>query len=47
MELLWEVAYADRVISREEQLVRKVADLLHVRHQDFISAKHRANRKRP
>ncbi|RLA07981.1 MAG: TerB family tellurite resistance protein [Gammaproteobacteria bacterium] len=44
VELLWRVAFADGVIDKyEEQLVRKVAELLHVRHQDFIAAKHRAD----
>lgn len=48
VELLWEVAFADGVINKyEEQLVRKVADLLHVRHQDFIAAKHRADPQKP
>ena len=38
------VAFSDGVIDKyEEQLVRKVADLLHVRHHDFIAAKHRAD----
>ena len=44
VELLWQVAFSDGVIDKyEEQLVRKVADLLHVRHHDFIAAKHRAD----
>jgi len=44
VELLWQVAFADGVIDKyEEQLVRKVAELLHVRHHDFIAAKHRAD----
>lgn len=44
VELLWQVAFADGTIDKyEEQLVRKVADLLHVRHQDFIAARHRAD----
>lgn len=44
VELLWQIAFADGVIDKyEEQLVRKVADLLHVRHHDFIAAKHRAD----
>jgi len=44
VELLWRVAFSDGVIDKyEEQLVRKVADLLHVRHHDFIAAKHRAD----
>lgn len=45
VEQLWRVAYADeRLCKHEEYLVRKVADLLHVPHGLFISAKHRAER---
>ena len=40
VELLWSVAYADNKLDKyEEQLVRKVADLLYVSHADFIAAK--------
>ena len=40
VELLWSVAYADSKLDKyEEQLVRKVADLLYVSHADFIAAK--------
>ena len=43
IERLWQVAYADQVLCKhEEYLVRKVANLLHVPHSEFISAKHRA-----
>ncbi len=39
---LWRVAYSDGVLNKhEEHLVRKVADLLHISHTDFIKAKHR------
>ena len=42
IEMLWQVAYADGRIDRyEEALVRKIADLMHVPHRDFIQAKHR------
>jgi uncharacterized tellurite resistance protein B-like protein len=42
VEMLWQVAYADRVLDKyEESLVRKVAELLYVSHRDFIRAKHR------
>jgi uncharacterized tellurite resistance protein B-like protein len=42
VQMLWEVAYADGHLDRfEEALVRKIADLLHVPHRDFIQAKHR------
>lgn len=42
IEMLWRVAFADGVMDKyEEYLVRKVADLLHVSHRDFIQTKHR------
>jgi len=46
VEMLWRVAYADgRMDKYEEHLVRKVADLLHVSHRDFIQAKHRVQKE--
>ena len=37
---LWEVAYADQQIDpHEEALIRQIADLLYVTHDDFIKAK--------
>ena len=43
VELLWLVAFADAEKDPyEEQMVRKIADLLHVPHPDFIDAKIRA-----
>lgn len=43
IELLWRIAYANETLHRyEEHLVRKIADLLHVSHNAFIAAKHRA-----
>lgn len=42
IEYLWEVAYADDQLDKyEEHFVRKITDLLHVSHKDFIAAKHR------
>lgn len=42
VELLWQVAYADGILDRyEEALVRKISELIHVPHRDFIQAKHR------
>lgn len=42
IECLWRVAMADGNIDMyEEQLVRKLADLLYVAHNDFILARHR------
>jgi uncharacterized tellurite resistance protein B-like protein len=43
VELMWQVAYADAVLSAHEQhVLRKVAELLHVPHGDYIAAKMRA-----
>ena len=43
IENLWRVAYADSALDKhEEYLVRKVADLIHVPHSEFIRAKLRA-----
>ncbi len=40
LELLWQLAYADGKLDRyEEHVIRKVADLLYVTHNDFIRAK--------
>ncbi len=40
IEELWRVAYADETLHHyEEHLIRKVADLIHVPHPDFIAAK--------
>ena len=42
IELLWRVAYADgRLDKYEDYFVRKIADLLYVRHSEFMKAKHR------
>lgn len=42
IELMWQVAYADRELDKyEEYLVRRIADLLYVPHRDFMAAKHR------
>jgi uncharacterized tellurite resistance protein B-like protein len=43
IELMWRVAYSDAHLSaHENHLMRKVADLLHVSHGDYIAAKMRA-----
>lgn len=40
MDMLWRVACADgRIDAHEEQLLRRLADLLHVPHRDYIAAK--------
>ena len=42
IESLWKIAFIDGVLEmNEEYLVRKIADLLHVPHTDFILAKNR------
>ena len=42
VEQLWQLAWADeRIDAYEEHLVRKLAELLHVPHHQFIKAKHR------
>ena len=42
IESLWKIAFIDGVLDmNEEYLVRKIADLLHVPHTDFIMAKSR------
>lgn len=38
--LLWQVAYADGELSNiEEHIIRKIADLLHLRHGEYIATK--------
>ena len=38
--MLWQVAYADgRLDPHEEHLIRRIADLLHVPHHEFIRQK--------
>tara|TARA_B100000925_G_C21950151_1_gene448597 strand:- start:586 stop:1038 length:453 start_codon:yes stop_codon:yes gene_type:complete len=38
---LWEVAHADNVIDKyEDYTIRKIADLIYVKHSDFIKTKH-------
>jgi len=40
VRMLWQVTYADGEIDKhEEHLVRRVADLLHVPHREFIRTK--------
>jgi uncharacterized tellurite resistance protein B-like protein len=41
LEMMWRVAHADgRIDKHEEHLLRRVADLLHLRHQDFVRLRH-------
>ncbi|MGO2073870.1 TerB family tellurite resistance protein [Pseudoalteromonas sp. AOP31-A2-14] len=40
VELLWRLAYADGELdAQEEHVIRRVASLLYVTHEDFIAAK--------
>ena len=42
VEDLWQLAYADKHLDKyEEHLLRRLAELLHVPHQDFIRTKHK------
>jgi len=42
VELMWQVAYADKHLEKyEEALIRKLTDLLYVPHEQYIAAKHR------
>lgn len=43
LESIWRVAYADgRIDQYEEQLIRRIADLLYLHHSEYILARHRA-----
>jgi len=42
VELLWVLAYADgELASIEEHIIRKIADLLHLRHSEYIQTKNK------
>ena len=44
---LWQLAYADERLDKyEEHLLRRLADLLHVPHHDFIRTKHQILKNR-
>lgn len=46
LEDLWHMAFADgKLDSYEEHIIRRTADLIHVRHSDFILSKQSAKRK--
>jgi len=43
IEAMWRVAWADGAISAHERhLMRRIADLLHVPHRDYVAAQARA-----
>lgn len=40
VKLLWKIAYADgELASIEEHTIRRIADLLHLRHSEYIATK--------
>ncbi len=46
VEDLWQLAYADHELDKyEEHLLRRLAELLHIPHQDFIRTKHKVLEK--
>jgi len=46
MLALWKVAYADGHLDpHEEALLRQIADLLYIRHSDFVRLKHLAQQQ--
>jgi len=46
IEQLWEIAFSDSLLDKyEEHMVRKIANLIHVSHKDFIDAKLRARKR--
>jgi uncharacterized tellurite resistance protein B-like protein len=48
IESLWRIAFIDGVLDpQEEYLVRKIANLLHVSHADFIQTKNHASAAKP
>lgn len=47
LENIWRIALADdRIDKYEEHLIRRIADLLHLNHREFMQARHRAESKR-
>lgn len=46
IEQLWEIAFSDSLLDKyEEHMVRKIANLIHVSHKDFIDAKLRVRKR--
>lgn len=45
---MWRVAFTDGDLDKyEEYIIRKVSDLIHLAHSDFIRAKHTARQQTP
>jgi uncharacterized tellurite resistance protein B-like protein len=43
MKSLWQVAFADTQLDKhEEAIIRRIAELIHLSHSDFIRSKHEA-----
>ncbi|MCK7547148.1 TerB family tellurite resistance protein [Marinobacter koreensis] len=43
LENIWRVAFADgRIDKYEEHLIRRMAELLHLNHREYMQARHRA-----
>lgn len=43
MESMWRVAFADGILDKhEENILRRVADLIHLTHSEYIRCKHAA-----
>jgi uncharacterized tellurite resistance protein B-like protein len=43
LENIWRVAFADgRIDKYEEHLIRRIAELLHLNHREYMQARHRA-----
>ncbi len=48
LESIWRVAFADgRIDKYEEHLIRRMADLLHLNHREYMQARHRAETSAP
>ncbi|QSP94336.1 TerB family tellurite resistance protein [Marinobacter salinisoli] len=44
---IWQVAFADgRIDKYEEHLIRRMAELLHLNHREYMQARHSAEAKR-
>lgn len=42
LEKMWQIAYADEHLDKyEEAFIRRFADLIYMKHREFIQAKHR------
>ena len=40
IDQLWQVAYADKVLDKyEEQVIRRISELIYVSHKDYIASK--------